>query len=475
MVCFNCNARVKKDSEFCTNCGLPLINSQKSSSLSLSKRKLGVKKAGAKKKARASKKVPQESLQATTAGAEAPRSRKKRVLVRNVSKNTRVIALPPDSSITQSLQSRSTFASQLSSFGDSAGFEASGETFSDMQSEKQRAASIIKPSLQEADADFTASNSGYSFETGTGSNPERVKALLTEEASTDNVLRAKLRHRSSRSPSQRRSMITIYCAIACLLTITLSAAGLYASRSGRYNRAVAAFRSGDHEKAQSLFKQTEEYKDSRSYLSYLDGLASMQQDRYEDAAVVFEGLAGFEDAEKRAAECNDEIVYTKAIALYQQKDYAAASALFERIGNYKDSLLRLEACVVARPKTGELTHPKSSGEDARLNISLSEDSESDAYYKLLAAGSDDAYTGYIRTGESVGLKLPEGSYSLKIAFGNGTKWYGPSGLFGSQGVYLIYQENSSAQWELSSSKDIMLKAEQGTVTQGEAISGPDEF
>ncbi len=77
--------------------------------------------------------------------------------------------------------------------------------------------------------------------------------------------------------------------------------------------------------------------------SYNDALALLEEENYEDAAIIFEELSDFKDSKEKALGARYEI----ACDLKSERDYHAAIEAFEKLDGYEDSNYLIKVCYYA--------------------------------------------------------------------------------------------------------------------------------
>lgn len=81
--------------------------------------------------------------------------------------------------------------------------------------------------------------------------------------------------------------------------------------------------------------------------SYNTALQLIEDNKYEEACILFDQLGEFDDSSKMKAHCQDVInqrKYEEAISLKSEGKYEEATQLFNELGDYSDSLVKAEEC-----------------------------------------------------------------------------------------------------------------------------------
>ena len=143
-----------------------------------------------------------------------------------------------------------------------------------------------------------------------------------------------------------------------------------------------------------------------------------------------------EDRDARLKECENRITYHAAEDALSEGRRSDAYKLFLALGDWSDAKSRVHDCLAPRPETGELYHDEAYLErDLILTVRPPADG-TDTFFRVFAIVKDRPVRVadlFIRAGESVSTKLPEGTYLFKSAYG--FEWFGESDLFGEGGVY----------------------------------------
>ncbi|MGX6979395.1 hypothetical protein ACWN8V_09050 [Vagococcus elongatus] len=95
-----------------------------------------------------------------------------------------------------------------------------------------------------------------------------------------------------------------------------------------------------------------------------------------------------------------------------------------------------------RPGTGVLSGANAG---SPITVLTPEAGEKDYFLKFLDGAGNETLTAYIRNTESATINLPAGTYRLRFALGDGSKWYGPEHIFGPDGRYSESREVITVQ------------------------------
>ena len=77
---------------------------------------------------------------------------------------------------------------------------------------------------------------------------------------------------------------------------------------------------------------------------YQAALALMQEEKYTEAAALFQSLGNYSDSQKQYDLCQKNIRYTEAMELLARQQYRAAKKIFEELLPFKDSVNMVSRC-----------------------------------------------------------------------------------------------------------------------------------
>lgn len=107
----------------------------------------------------------------------------------------------------------------------------------------------------------------------------------------------------------------------------------------KYQLAIKKIDSGEKESAFAIFKELRNYKDSMKYIKeikYMDAIELKQKGEYEQGIRVFKALGDFKDSPNQLIETK----YEMALFLKREERFKEASKIFEELGEYKDSAIQ---------------------------------------------------------------------------------------------------------------------------------------
>ncbi len=112
-----------------------------------------------------------------------------------------------------------------------------------------------------------------------------------------------------------------------------------------YMTAQAAITDGDYQSAIDIFDMLgPNYQEARKYKEYAMARMLYDDQRFEDAWVIFESLGNFEDSsmyltmiEEESADNSNEDSYAEACKCYVEENYARAFDIFNKLGEYNNS------------------------------------------------------------------------------------------------------------------------------------------
>lgn len=243
-------------------------------------------------------------------------------------------------------------------------------------------------------------------------------------------------NQEKKSKKARNIIIGVVVAVLVLAAVVVGVVVMgEAAKANSYDNGVALMQGGEYAKAEDVFKELDDYEDSKQLVSYCqdaqDYEAAMtlkEAGDYEGAKTAFTKLYDFEDSQEQVKTCQ----YTLAEGLIEEGRNEAAYNAFMEIQEFNDSLERAEACIVAFPATSEINRNGDFiGYDGILTID-SDDASSPTYIKIY---SGDAVVSIIalQPQDKISLDFPAGDYVIKLA--TGENWFGEEDLFGEAGYY----------------------------------------
>ena len=223
-----------------------------------------------------------------------------------------------------------------------------------------------------------------------------------------------------------------------LIVFTVS----YRQKVNNYNTAVGFYQSGNFVDAKKILEKMVTFKDSNNLLvkcdqnlevQYNHAMGLMVSKNYNEAADSFQKISGYSDATKQAIICKNRALYEEGEAFLKESKYSEAYLKFKELSvrGFEDSAARAEQCVRARPESNVYFANASYNNSGRavINIVNPASNKCDIFVKMFSVNGDLIFTAYIREGENMNINISEGSYKANVAFG--TKWFGNTGLFGS--------------------------------------------
>ena len=140
------------------------------------------------------------------------------------------------------------------------------------------------------------------------------------------------------------------------------------------------------------------------------------------------------------------------------------------MGSFEDARTRANGCIVSTPSTGETyRNPSYKASGCSLKIVPNTASGTNTYFKVyIVEGNKEILVScvFIRGGATATIKLPAGTYVLKTSHSTGS-WYGPTEMFGDNGVYQRLMVNSgSDRFKLTRGGQytLTMKTQNGDVT-----------
>lgn len=225
-----------------------------------------------------------------------------------------------------------------------------------------------------------------------------------------------------------RKLIPV-CALSLFAIIALCVYLTVMRPAAMYKSAVADFDVQNFRAAEKVFEKLGDYKDTETYLTYINAVYAYDRGEYESAAESFESLGDFSDSELRAMNArtkadpvgNMERDYQAALALLASGDHEGAKAAFLALGDYKDSAGRAaqaEKDGVYAEAEAKLAAGDTAGAK-KLFASLGEYKDAPARVAAIEGGIANAETekSYQSALEKVGYKDWQGANVLFLSLG----------------------------------------------------------
>ena len=223
-----------------------------------------------------------------------------------------------------------------------------------------------------------------------------------------------------------------------------------------YETGKSLYEEGDYAAAIETLEAAGGYSDSetllrecRLSLTSREIEEAMASGNYEYALSLLDTEFGekLENRESIALQCRNEIKYAEADAAFSDGLYYTASDLFKALGSFRDAEERAKECVLDNPRTGEVYHnPDYSSVGCSLKIDPNTGNGTNTFFKIyIVNGSEEVLVSsvFIKSGSAATVKLPAGTYILKIASSKG-EWYGEKEMFGPNGTYQRLKNGSSS-------------------------------
>lgn len=202
-------------------------------------------------------------------------------------------------------------------------------------------------------------------------------------------------------------------------------------------------------------------RECRLSLTSLQIEEAMASGNYEYALSLLDTEFGekIENREAIVLQCRNEIKYAEADTAFRDGLYYTASDLFKALGSFRDAEERAKECILDNPKTGEVYHnPDFSSVGCSLEINPNTGNGTNTFCKIyIVSGSGEILVSsvFIKSGSAATVKLPAGTYILKVASSKG-EWYGENEMFGPNGVYQRLKNGSSDRFTLERHGDYVL-------------------
>ncbi|MBR5996133.1 MAG: zinc-ribbon domain-containing protein [Eubacteriaceae bacterium] len=258
----------------------------------------------------------------------------------------------------------------------------------------------------------------------------------------------------------------------------------YLKKELAYRKGVSAFTSGDYDQAFGLLAplSDEDYKDSDSYVNFINGENAMRNGYYMEAYGCFTDAPAVEGASERAEAClkaqydlameklsagsYDAAVelasplkdldyadsykiskYAEARSFMDKGLYYSAHEIFEDIAGFMDASEMIDKCVQPNPSNGTVyRNPAYSSKSVSLTIAVKGGTQN-YYIKMYNEKGDLVATAFIAADKSGTVKVPAGTYTIKEAAG--TKWYGTEEMFGDDGSYMLLDISGATSFKLT--------------------------
>lgn len=146
---------------------------------------------------------------------------------------------------------------------------------------------------------------------------------------------------------------------------------------------------------------------------------------------------GMPDRSVRLTECRNRIAYEDADQALKNGHNYDAYVAFRSLGSFEDAAERAKKCIVTTPRTGETYHNGNYKSSSVTLTIIPPNDGTNNYLKLYAIDNDRetlVACAFFRSGERVTLRIPAGSYRIKIAYSSGD-WFGETDMFGDYGTY----------------------------------------
>ncbi|MBR0508264.1 MAG: zinc-ribbon domain-containing protein [Clostridia bacterium] len=233
----------------------------------------------------------------------------------------------------------------------------------------------------------------------------------------------------------------------------------------RFNEAKALYEQGEYEQALELIDRYELYgiegadaiaADCKREIGYQKIIRLMDEGAYREALDLLNSEAGngMEDRAARRTECENRITYAEAEeALKNGRNYDAYR-IFRTLGSFADSGTRAKNCIVNKPKTSETYHNNAYNSSSVSLTIIPPKDDTCTYFKIYAVkdGKETLIScAFIRSGEKVTVKMPEGTYLFKSAYSSGD-WFGETDMFGDNGIYQRLKVNGADTCRLTKGK-----------------------
>ena len=217
--------------------------------------------------------------------------------------------------------------------------------------------------------------------------------------------------------------------------------------------------SGDYETARELFEILGSFRDSAELaeecynrIVYGEAVALASAGNHADAILLLEPLAeiGFRDSGELLLASNNVITFGLAEEAYDAGLFYTAHNLFLSLGDYRNSAERAEQSIQEHPETGQLyRNDDFSGTAVQLRIRTPSEDPRPTVLKIYTADEVLVSTVFIRSGASHTVRLPPGTYMIRMGFGD--NWFGPYEYFGDANAFyltLLLDEGGGTTYEL---------------------------
>lgn len=160
---------------------------------------------------------------------------------------------------------------------------------------------------------------------------------------------------TAKKPKKNRTGLILACVglVVLIVAAVILIPIFFPSQASRYEKAQALMDEGNYEEAKTAFLELENYEDAskkasdcQNNLDYKAASALMDDEKYAEAKIAFEALGSFKDSATLAENCGYIIDYAEAEALVTAENYEAAALLLTPLAdaNYKDSADLLKKC-----------------------------------------------------------------------------------------------------------------------------------
>ncbi|MBQ6331465.1 MAG: zinc-ribbon domain-containing protein [Clostridia bacterium] len=215
-----------------------------------------------------------------------------------------------------------------------------------------------------------------------------------------------------------------------------------------FKEAKALYESGDYAQAYRIFEDNalddiegaaEIRNECKRQVGYQTIVDLMNNGGFREALDLLnsETGEGMPDRDERLTECRNRVTYEDADQALKSGHNYDAYVGFRSLGSFEDAAERAKKCIVTTPRTGETYH-NGNYKSSSVTLTITPPSDGTNNYLKLYAMDNGKETlvacAFFRSGERVTLKIPAGSYRIKIAYSSGD-WFGETDMFGDNGTY----------------------------------------
>lgn len=170
---------------------------------------------------------------------------------------------------------------------------------------------------------------------------EREEREAAERAAAERAEVIRIREEARRKRNQIIKRVVIIVAPIILLAVITYGSVFHLYPAIQYKKAKEAVGNEQYDVAYDIYIKLGKYKKSpQKALAaiYSKAVTLEEQGLYEEAAIEYERVLGYEDSEEGFSYCKNMVQYSQGMSLFQEKQYEEAIKAFSEIQYFSDSL-----------------------------------------------------------------------------------------------------------------------------------------